>query len=68
MKPTRENAITMIRTYDWSISQLSDISTYGPPTRNVYYWQLSSGETREEYLYSDLERRQYWIDILENLQ
>lgn len=68
MKPTKENAITMIRTYDWSISQLSDVSIYGPPTRHVYYWQLYSGETREECLYSDLERRQYWIDILEGLQ
>ena len=66
MKPTLENALTMIHTYDWSISQLSDISLYGPPTRHVYYLQLYSCETREEALRTDLERRQYWINILEN--
>ena len=64
MKATPEMAKTMIKTYDWSIDQLADISLYGPPTRHVHYWSLHAGETREEALRTDLERRQHWINIL----
>lgn len=64
MKPTVANAKTMIKTYDWSIDQLTDISLYGPPTRHIHYWSLYGGETREEALRTDLERRQHWINIL----
>ncbi|WOZ57418.1 hypothetical protein [Pseudomonas phage vB_PseuGesM_254] len=63
MKPTVSNAKTMIKVYDWSISQLSDVALHGPPTMHVHCWQLYAGETREEALRTDLERRQYWIDI-----
>lgn len=65
MKPTKEMAISMIKTYDWSIAQLSDISLYGPPTRHVYCTQLYSGESREEALRIDLERLEYWKGVLE---
>lgn len=63
MKPTLANARHMIEVYDWTILQLSDIALHGPPTMHVYYWQLYGGETREEALRTDLERRKYWIDI-----
>lgn len=65
MKPTVENARTMINVYEWSISQISDISTHGPPTQHVYYWQHYAGETREEALRTDLERLEYWKGVLE---
>lgn len=65
MKPTFENSVIMVKTYDWSISQLSDISLYGPPTLHVHYLQLYGNETREESLRTDLERRAYWLNIME---
>lgn len=65
MKPTVQNAKTMIKTYDWAIDQLTEISLYGPPTKHQHYWSLYAGETREEALRTDLERRDYWIGVLE---
>lgn len=65
MKPTVENAKFMIGVYDWSIAQLSDISLEGPPTRHVHYWQHYAGETREDALRVDIERREYWKSVLE---
>lgn len=62
---SRTRAETMIQTYEWAIAQLSDISLYGPPTQHVFYWQIYSGETREESLRTDLERLAHWRKKLE---
>lgn len=56
----KDKARTMVEVYEWSISTLSDVSLYGPPTRHQYYFQLYSPETREETLRTDLERLEYW--------
>lgn len=61
---TKDRAEYMIGVYEWHIAQLSDISLYGPPARHVFYWQRGGRETREEALRTDLERLEFWRDVL----
>lgn len=54
------NASAMVELYDWSIDQWLEDT---PLTKHQQMFIKYSGNTLEEELRSDLERRQHWINI-----
>lgn len=61
------HARMMIDLYDEWISKMTCVGLYGPPEKQVYYWQLHGGETREQDLRESLERLTFWTNQLESL-